>query len=473
LKKLKKCFNILFDVFFLKNKECPIVNRLLGVMFLFSLCFMSQLSAQTTYVAEKSGYTTTTQVVGTRYTFKRHVFLEKDFDVWLDVLYQAQAFEAFQTFIRDKKITPQGYVLVDGLTIGSKTFTRHTILDIETIKEALPKTYTGASLILGLTAAQALDNQGQIIGIDTATTLENANFSFLYPKLKSLNIPLESDKLRASLVNDLSALIISYHNQQEVTTQDQTRYQSRNDNIFTGLMESMLGNAMASWMQPDKTKVSTIQSLALPQSEPSLFYPINVGISPYYHQQNGLWSINGSSSIYQAHFTTLSSQSHKTIEGAIAFDWLFNPNIPYRKGFMYVSTALDYAQVQTISSTAVRRYMSIAIPFLSTGMIAKGGSSRFVFGPTLFNNPAGNALGMIVGFETETTFLKDFTFDAAAKYYFQPQLNSSNRWDQAHATIGFSYFVNPQLALQVGYQWWMSSTDANTDGLSLGGKFLF
>ncbi len=445
------------------------MSRFLSVC-LMVLCVSLPVFAQPIYVNEKSGYTTTTQLVGTRYLFKRHTFLETDFDVWLPVVYRAQAFELFQSLVKENKISKQGFVLMD-ITVGSTVFPRSTILDIEMLTDALPKTFDGAVVLKELTTATVIDSKGQVIGIETATTLETANFSSLNSKLQAVAIPVQSEKLKASLINDLSSLIISYHQEQEVTTQDQTRYQSRNDNIFVGLMESMLGNAMASWFQPDKTRVNTVKNLSLPESIPSRFYPITVGLSPFYHQKNGLWSINGNPTIWRGAFTTLSTKDNKMIEAGLSTYWLLNPGQPYSNTFYTPAATLGYAQVE--NAGVVKKYYSVAIPYLSMGTFSKGGVSNWYFGPSMINTQTGNALGMMVGLDMETTFLNQFTFDLGSKFYFQPQLNGSNCWDQLHATAGFSWYVSPQVSFQVGYQWWMSSTDVNDSGLTLGMKFVY
>lgn len=281
-----------------------LIKRLFSTLFLIPI-FLFILSkphyawndSNYTWNDSKSGYNTTTHVVDTKTLFTRHRFVEADFGRWLGLVYQAQAYELFNGLIVSGRLSKNGLVQQTPLLLGKASFGVGTGVTVEDVYDALTPTFDAKAILTALQQVQVLDSTAFMIGVTDNVTIyfDAYNFSALFPKLRKLTLPVQSAAAREELINELYTLISGKHRTLEVATQETTRYQSRNDNIFTGLLESMGGNFLGSIFMPDRVKVSQQDYVYMPRVNIASLYPHCLGFSPYpyFDRRSGLWMLNG------------------------------------------------------------------------------------------------------------------------------------------------------------------------------------
>ncbi len=426
-----------------------------------------------TYYAPKSGYTTTTQIVDSKQLFVYHQFLETDFTLWLSLLYRAQANENFSNWIKTAQISPQGQVLTTDLMIGKRLFRVGEIISIEDIVAETPHNFKESQLIDLLVKAKILNEKGYMVDVsgNRNNSYEPIDFSKVEPKLDTLILPIDSPKSNGALTHELFNLLTIKHREIEVTSQDTTRYQSRNDNLFSGLFESIGGNILAGIFSPDKTKVTRSELAYIPNTNIQDLYPLPVGFSPYsgFGNKPGLWCINGNSSLLT---TQIESENHSDvqfIDAKINLSWLIHPSAYYSPLFAFTQIEGEYEEIKT--RTATTRYFSVTLPYLSGGIIHRNNRTNFGFGLVYAQSTERKNLGMKVAIETDYAFTPWFGITLNGNYLFQPNFGSQNIWDQAKLETALVFTPLAHLSASAGYQWLASSTDTNTEGYIFGLRY--
>jgi len=452
-------------------------KSILSTLLLLSLS--TPVFADTNYyqIQEKSGYNTQTQVVDKKQVFTRHQFIEQDFSVWLTLLYKAQAFEIFEQLLKTQKINKRGVVLTDELIFGEKVFENGKVITINDIAKYYPHTFIEKDTLAAMIASGALDANGFAAGItgDSNINFDAINFSKVLTQLKTIKIPIQNEKAKAALVNELFELILTRHREIEVVTQQTTRYQSRHDNMFNGLLETIGGNFLSGIFSPDKTSVNRSGLQYIPQANIPALYVLPVGFAPFpnYGSHAGLWGINGSNSVSRLQGSWMNLERVKSFEIDGKLAWTFTKKIPYSDVVPYTYTQAKYLQIQQNNGTT--HYINISIPYLSLGTaMSSGWTSEIDFGLSYsYNNSGRNALGLAANTDWSIPILGWLNANLEGAYVFKPDFGKDNQWDQASLTVGLELSPYSEWSAKVGYRWLASITDTNQEGFSLGISYWF
>ncbi len=449
-------------------------------LFLIVMCLMMPVAIladryQPIYIKEQSGYTTDSHVAESKDVFARYQFVAQDFNLWLSLLYHAQAVEQFDAWVASGVVSRKGIVLRPGLMIGEAYFEFGKGITFEDIVAHSSHPYGGDQLVRDLNAVGVLGADGFIIGlqVNQRLTQDQADFSAIMPKLQRLKLPVSNFQAVAALQSELNELLISRHRQKEVTTVKSTTYQSRNENIFNAFIESLGGNFLAKMFMPDEAAVSRTRLSYTPQTDFYRLYSLKVGFAPYagYGGRPGLWCINGESTNGTLDFSTLSSLNTRYLDVSYEYDWLPGQQ-PYSQGFGYLQFRGKYIQV-TEPNGRVSSYYVVAVPFLSGGGVGRQIGMDFNLGLAYATAYDRNALGFHVGGGFSWVFLNPIGIDVSGHYSFQPSFSpgGGTLWSQRVLSVGLTAVPYPSTSLFVGYRWAQSHADVDAAGMAFGFKY--
>ena len=437
-----------------------------------SLLIPSATFSQDTYVAqEKSGYNTTTKVVGSQDVFIRHQFQTGDFVAFLPLLYRAQAFEFFNELVAGHEISPQGLALVP-LTLGSTVIPIGKLVTVDLLSEKMVHSFGGDQVIAVLMKAGVLDKLGYVQGITGGKNIEfsSVDFSVAKDRIQTTTFPVKNVNVQAALCQEVYQLLLSYHHEHEVTTVDTTRYQSRNNDLFNGIMETMGGNFLAGIFSPDTTHTTRSASRYYMHTNIDSFYKFNIGFSPYwgYADQAGLIIRDGDTSRWQIGAQTLGNKGVQMAEVKAALLWLPDGRQSFGSGLGFLSEELRF---QTFTQNGVNHtFTSLSIPYLSFGGAV--GASTFGLGLGLVNgagNDRRNGIGLSTHLEAEfPLFTSWLSWGVDGAYHFKPDIGKEVLWDQGSIGIGVTVRPVAALGLYAGYRWLGSRSDINSDGFAFG-----
>lgn len=414
----------------------------------------------------KSGYNTQTQVVGSKYIFVRHRFVAADFQRWTALLAQAQAYEQFNMLITNGQISGQGIVQGEPVVIGNQRFDRGVGVIVEDVRTNFKPTLDNQAVLHALQSLKVVDENGYLNGVNQNANLnfDSYNFSFLLPALKTLGLPISNPVAYEELINELNALVIIKHQAIEVTTQDTTRYQSRNDNIFTGLMETIGGNALGSVLYPDKMKVDREEYAYVPRTVIALLYPQRVGFSvyPYTDRRSGLWLLNGNTANKSLFVSSATLGQASLLKAGV--DMRFIPeNPPYQSAFAFYKLRVDYGFLKQVGNV---HYANISFG---------GGASSpktlldYSVGLGYVKIPASSALGINANLDYSWFFMPPLSLQV------QTSMLATTIWSYYDIFAGLNLHLS-NLVLGVGYKYYICGPENNrtqAGGLAVSGTYFF
>ena len=456
-------------------------TRLLLSLLCLFLISSSVFAARPVYVQEKSGYNTSTQVVGSKEIFTRHQFREGDFDGWLTLVYQAQAFDLFEKLVADRRLTAKGIVIGQELVIGDNTAEPGTMVTPEWLCDAMPRTYTGRDILSQLIQQGVLDQTGFVAGVTGNKNIEfePVDFSSILPKLMKISLPIQNTNLATAIMDDLYNLIVTYHREIEVTSQQSTTYQSRNDNILVGLFESIGGNFLAKTFSPDKINVSRTGLAYTPRIDVGSYSSLKIGFAPYFGFGNhpGQWAIGGKKDSLKLEATTLTSPKLQSTR--VDVDYRFIDRLQsYRQSFGFNMAKAVYSQYKAKEDGSTFNNVYVFFPYLSGGSIsnttaANGMMMTYGMGLGYSRGTDRNNLGLAFNFGTDIPIFYWLNFDFGLLFAFQPGSGEHNVWDRSEIKLGLSALLAPQINAEVGYNLIGSTTDVKDNELFYGLKLYF
>ncbi len=450
--------------------------QLLTLLTLLGIGYATTVHADIIVQQEQSGYNTVTQVVGSQQLFVRHQFIDTDFSPWFSMLYRAQAFELFSQLIAGHELTPQGIALTQ-IVLGDYVIPQGKLVNVELLVQNTPHPFGGPELLALMTKSGVLDNTGFVLGLrdDRNILFANVDFSSVLEQMKPLALPIQNEKVRAALVHELFELVMSCHREIEVTTQDTTRFQSRNNDLFSGMMQTVGGNFLAGIFSPDHTNVSRKQAGYFPHTDVDHFYGLKLGFSPYWSfgDQAGVSITNGDTSRYELSGQLLDLDASQFSQVKAKWSWLPGGRPSYGPGFPFLDEEITVQRIADLN-TGNHYFVSATIPYLSFGTAI--GTSTFGTGVGLSYGVGGlrNALGFSTHLEFEIPLMTSFlSLTGDALYNFKPDFGQEVIWDQGNFGIGFAIHPMLPLTFNLGYRYLASRTDVNANGITFGLGYTF
>lgn len=449
------------------------------ITILFLATLSVSVSARTVVVQEKSGYNTSTQVVGSRELFVRHQFRVDDFSQWLDLVYRAQAFELFQRLVAEKKISTRGIIITQDIVMGESIAEVGTMLTPEWLFDNMPRTYHGADILKQLMDAKVLDATGFVVDISGTKNIDfnSSDFSLMLPKVLKIALPIENQILAAAILNDLNELIINDHREIEVTNQQTTNFQSRNNDLFSGLLETLGGNFLAKTFSPDKTNISRTSLNYISKVNVLSFYDFKVGFAPFsgFGHHPGQWAINGKKDSTIVNFESASAPALKSFRVDVDYRFI-NKLSAYTNNFGFNTAKAVYSQYKTDTASISNLY--VFFPYISGGAVGNtdslnGMSTMIGCGLAYSRGTDRNNLGLAINFDLNIPLFYWLNLDTGLIYGFQPRSNDGNVWDRAEFKMALSALLLPQITAEMGYKIMGSTTDTQDNSVYFGLKSYF
>ncbi len=434
---------------------------------------VSPLFADTVYVTEKGGYDTTTHVVGTQELFVLTRIQADDLVGWVRLANTAQAFEQLSQWIQQGKVSQRAEVLASVVSVGNTTFSYGKAIEIDDLVTAFAAQYTPQTAFGQLIQAGVLSNQGYLQGVTQNVTVPFAemDFSFLGPLLETLTFGITDPAAQTELRRELFSLLLAKNRVLQVTQEQTTRYQSRNDNIFNAFVESVVGNTVSAVLSPDRIQVVKQQVGWSPSVYMPSYYPeITVGFNPfpYFGGRRGIIGVNGPRMVSDA---SVQAGLYNTAPVPLGIKYeqrsILSP-YPYREGAQFGLWQIRYDQTSGsgISST---QYGSIGV---GVGNVARHLSWESHFGLTYRQASSVGSIGLNWGIHAQ--FFPFFPFNIYAGYdsRFQNDFSSGTvNWIVQDVQYGLGFNVGPA-EVRIGQQFFSyDSTRSSVSGLVATAKY--
>ena len=424
------------------------VLRSYALLIVLSVFTFSTLSWGYYGDSSKSGYTTTTQVVDTKTLYVKHRFVEADFTAWLALLYKAQAYETFQGYLASGRLNRNGIVQGSPLKLGQDVFDIGVGVTVEDVADQAEPTFNASMILNALRTQTVLDANGYVDAptqnaANASLYYDAYNFSFVLPKLKKLVLPVTNPVTREELLNELYSLILTKNRMVEVATQDTTRYQSRNDNIFSGLLESIGGNMLGSIFAPDRVRVNRQEYAYVPRTNIASLYPMRLAFSPYpyFDRRSGLSLLNGQDDNKELSFATAKLGDISVSRTEVSLKYV-PKELAYGSFFSFFQFGADYGEVVKADGTRRQAVLSIG----GGGVTAKS-LSKYTLGLEYEKYQDASALGVILRMQMLWFVAQPVSLG------LQGGLSASGIWQDYEVEPGLNFHFS-SLMLGVGYRYY-------------------
>ena len=416
---------------------------------------------QSNRFVEQGGFQTDVHILNQEEKLIIKRFTPNTMEPFVHLLNQLRGGLYFQKWQNEGKIDYQGKILKQSVNLGFKTRHHGQHLTLKDVIQWSKQSYTPFHFFKKLQDAGIIDKQGYVASISEQSVKDTENFDFqnLQNKIQNFSFGFGDQKLTNQLRNSLFDYLKIKSTVINITQEETTRYQSREENFIDAFFDAIGGNIIGSIFFKDKVQVLSEEKGWKPSIDLDQYlapYYLGFANTPYYSTLDGLSIINGNSTLTEVSVGHINQDP----DSLLNINWQNRTLTSTHPASIwenhYILTSVKYQHLEQDSNKNEYYQVSLGI-----GGIGENHYAEFYGGLTGYKTDGETSIGINFGGSAEWYVLKPFSLYLEGTTSFQPGKNNITNWGLNQIGLGSAIHLD-RAKIKLGYMW---NTNADLDSL--------